>query len=124
MSERSSKKHEFMMTFRVLGYQGNDGQWSAHCLETDLVGYGKSFNKAVDDLIELTTIQISFALTRKEMALLDRPASADIHEIYNRVFSEQIQSLPNKRSSNPKRRVTSIPVAPMRQGGSFSVASA
>lgn len=113
-----------MMTFRVLGYQESDDHWVAHCLETDIVGYGKSFKKAVDDLVELTTLQISFAIQKKEMALLDRPASASIHEQYNLIFSKQIQSLPKKKSVDPKRRVTSIPIATPTQPGRFTIATA
>ena len=45
--------NDFMLSLRVLGYH-KDGKWAAHCLETDLVGYGKTFKAALAELEELT----------------------------------------------------------------------
>ena len=47
-------------TLNVLRYR-EDNEWVALALEMDLRGYGKTFNKAVNELQELVAMQISFA---------------------------------------------------------------
>jgi hypothetical protein len=94
---------------RVLGYLRQDGSWAAHCLETDLVGYGKSFQAALDNLQELTEMQISFAIYKNQPALLDCPAPPDIIEMYNYLVRSSIQWFTRPEKKDRKRRITSIP---------------
>jgi predicted RNase H-like HicB family nuclease len=80
-----------MLNIRVLGYKGRDGQWAAHCLETDLVGYGKTFELALANLEELTEMQVSFAFYKKQPSLLDRPAPPYVFETYNILWRTYLQ---------------------------------
>ena len=95
---------------RVLGYQESDGSWAAHCLETDLVGYGKNFNKALENLIELTEMQIGFAHYKKQPSLLDRQAPIGIIETYNSLMRQRLQSLTKSSKSKPSHTITSFPL--------------
>ena len=97
-------KHDasFSMTLRVLGYrEGTD--WVAHCLETDLVGYGKNFNAALNELMELTEMQVSFALQTKRPNLLDHPAPPEIFEQYSQLARERLATL-SRPEIKPKDR--------------------
>lgn len=98
------------LNLRVLGYSTEDGLWAAHCLETDLVGYGKTFNKALSDLMELTEMQVSFALQTKQPSLLDHPADSRILEIYINLFRSILQSHPKRRPSTDEYKVRNIPL--------------
>lgn len=72
------------MPLRVLGYR-EERSWVAHCLETDLVGHGRTFEDALADLEELTEMQLSFAIQRRQPTLLDHPAPPEIWEAYARL---------------------------------------
>jgi hypothetical protein len=48
------------LSLRIVGYH-EDGEWVALALEMDLRGYGKTFQKAFENLKDLVTMQVSFA---------------------------------------------------------------
>lgn len=98
------------LNFRVLGYMSDDGLWAAHCLETDIVGYGKTFKTAMNDLVELTEMQVTFAFQTKQPSLLDRPADPWVLEIYHTLFREILQSLPKNRKATGDYQVASMPL--------------
>jgi hypothetical protein len=109
--------------FRVLGYQvdSRTKKWGAHCLETDLVGYGKNFDEALGELRELTNMQISFARFKNQPALLDRPAPAEILEIYNALVRALLQQFTVKGKVDKERRVASMPFSMNLKGTDFSL---
>lgn len=106
---KSKRKEEETLYLRVLGYRESDGWWAAHCLETDLVGYGKSFHSALKNLRELTEIQVEFALFKNQPALLDKPAPIEIIEGYNLSLRSNLQQFTRHKLLDRKRRITSIP---------------
>ena len=102
---------EFLqIKLRVLGYKTDDGVWAAHCLETDLVGYGKSFGKALDNLTELTEMQVSFAIQTKQPSLLYHPAPMHIIEYYNTAFQVSLKNYAMKRKSRKDHRLAFLPL--------------
>lgn len=114
---------EFGLYLRVLGYMKTNYTWAAHCLETDLVGYGRTFDSALNDLIELTEMQIGFAYFKNQPSLLDCPASADIIEIYNNLVRSSLHYPSKPNMADPKRRATSIPLPQKPAFGGFAVAA-
>jgi len=94
---------------RVLGYQEPDMSWVAHCLETDLVGYGPTFQAALDNLKELTEMQVSFAYYKNQPALLDRPAPSEIFEMYQLLLRENLHDFTLRDKIDRNRQITSIP---------------
>jgi hypothetical protein len=100
---------EAMLCFRVLGYLAKDGAWAAHCLETDLVGYGKTFNAALGKLQELTEMQVSFALFKNQPSLLDRPAPVEIIEAYTTLYRSVLQSFAIDKDVSKRHRVANLP---------------
>jgi predicted RNase H-like HicB family nuclease len=78
-----------------VGYLEEDGLWVAHCLETDLVGQGSTFEKAAAHLEELTEMQVSFALQRGEPALIYRPAPPWVFEMFQDMQQAAMASFPN-----------------------------
>lgn len=117
MSEKIPSGKGVMITLRVLGYKEDDGQWSAHCLETDLVGVGETFEKAMNHLNDLTRMQISFGLQTSQMSLLDFPAPGNIFEIYNRLLRSEFESLYGKRSADTRHRIGSMSLPKARSKG-------
>ena len=100
------------LQLRVLGYKTDDGLWAAHCLETDLVGYGKYFGKALDNLVELTEMQVSFAIQTQQPSLLYHPAPMHIIESYNTAFQLSLRNYAMKRKSRKDQKVASLPLPP------------
>ena len=89
-----------MLSLQVLGYEDH-GEWAAHCLETDLVGRGRTFREALKHLEELTEMQVSFAVQTNKPALLDHPAPPDIWQTYMRLSQERLRNFPRPvRTSN------------------------
>ncbi len=63
----------FEILIDVLGYR-EDGDWVALALEMDLRGHGGTFEEAVDDLLELIEMQISFAVQKGQPEMIWKPA--------------------------------------------------
>jgi hypothetical protein len=72
--------HIYNLGVRVLIYK-EEGEFCAHALELDLLGYGKTENEAVSELSQAIGSQISFARFKNDDSLLSFPAAK---EFYNR----------------------------------------
>ena len=108
------------LNLRVLGYQ-EDGEWVAHCLEMDVVGHGRSFRTAMNDLRELILMQVTFAMTQNMPSLLDHPAPPDLFMIYERVKRESLSSFtdPARGRDFP---IASIPLPEPAEAARFQFA--
>ena len=123
MSRKTSNTEFIKFTARVLLYEDDD-QWAAHCLETDLVGYGKTPQASLDNLIELTEMQVSFALFKQDYGLLDRPAPYHILEMYYNLQREDMRNLVSKRKRRDKSHLTArIPLSRPTRKTDFCVAA-
>jgi hypothetical protein len=69
------------LDFRVLIYKEDDF-WIAHCLETDLVAEGATMSQALDNLVDISNVQIEAAMDEGDLASLFTPAPADIWRMY------------------------------------------
>jgi predicted RNase H-like HicB family nuclease len=116
MPGKTPPGHAILIALRVLGYKEDDGQWSAHCLETDLVGVGETFEKAMSHLDDLTKMQISFGLQTNQMSLLDFPAPGNVFETYNRLLRSEIESF-YRGSTDTRHRIGSISLPRTRSKG-------
>ena len=65
--------HVYDFQIRVLLYR-EDGEFVAHALEMDLLGYGKTDAEALRELKGLIEAQITFARQKNDDTLLDFPA--------------------------------------------------
>ena len=100
-------KERFRSTVDVLGYREAESH-VALALETDLRGYGSSFEEALHDLDEQVAMQLSFALYKHgtvDMAM--RPADAVYFERFAEAKREAIAS--RGRGSNQEFFAASIP---------------
>lgn len=112
------------LCLRVLGYKIDDEPWAAHCLETDIVGHGVTFEAAVKDLMELTEVQVSFAIYKNQPALLNRPAPLWVIETYNNLFQASLQQFFANQKPDASRRVASIPLHYNQSNSNFAIAQA
>jgi hypothetical protein len=69
--------HVYDIPLRVLIYK-EDGEFVAHALEMDLLGYGATQSNAMDALLEMIFCQLSFAHEKKDARLLMFPAEPEI----------------------------------------------
>ena len=101
------------ITLRVLGYRDQDG-WVAHCLETDLVGQGKTYAAARRHLVQLTKIQLSFATQMKDPRLFFHPAPPRLLARYERLCSKFLVRgpgrVPARRALARKHRLDALPL--------------
>jgi len=77
---------------RVLIYQ-EDGEFCAHALELDLLGYGKTEDEAISELLEVIRCQISFARSKNDDSILHFPAP---QKFYNRWEAAHAAALKNQ----------------------------
>lgn len=80
------------LSFRALGYKDEEGGWVVHCLETDLVGEGRTREEAFLRLVELTNMQIGFAIHKKNLKLIYHPAPTYILEKFHEVYVRALTS--------------------------------
>ena len=67
--------HKLTIGSRVLVYRDySDGDYIAHALEMDLIGFGDSPNKALTDLKNAMAAQISFAIQKKSVGAVHHMA--------------------------------------------------
>jgi len=58
------------------------GTWLAHCLELDIVADADSPEKAMVDVMELATLQVTVAATEGELDSVFRPAPPEIWKMF------------------------------------------
>lgn len=75
---------------KVLGIKSVDG-FSAVALEMDLWGYGDTKEQAVEDLNDNIRMQISFAMQKNDLSLLERPAPDEYQEMYRQCMFKFIK---------------------------------
>ena len=108
---KNAKIEKFMkgldsLTLRILGYQEKDGDWAAHCLEMDLIGYGNSFEVACEKLIELIDDQLGFAIFKEQATLIYHPAPARLFQLYEMLVQSRLQHFASKnRELNKEHRI-------------------
>ena len=108
---------------RVLGYE-EDGEWLAHCLETDLVGTGSDFEEALAALRELTEMQLSFALFRGQLSLFHKPAPTWVIETFSRAVGEALDQLGSTPHQFPTRKVSMFNLPKNSGTAKFALANA
>ncbi len=73
-ASRATEKADFgEILINVLGYKEED-QWVALALEMDIRGYGETFETALQDMLELVEMQVSFALQQGLPEMILEPA--------------------------------------------------
>lgn len=68
------------------------GKWTAHCLEMDLKGFGRTKNAAFLDLKEHVEMQISFACFKNDPNLIWHPADPHYFQVFGQIREEKIKS--------------------------------
>lgn len=71
----------FRLSLRIVFYR-EDGDWMAHCLETDLMGDGPTMREALDSLWDATVIQFDASFQWKNPANFFSPAPGRFFEMY------------------------------------------
>ena len=119
MNEKNRKKSKIenifqgldVLTLKVVGYLEDDGDWAAHCLEMDLVGYGKTFKKASVNLKELIEMQIDFAIFMEQPTLIYHPAPPRIFQLYELMLESYLQHFTSKKQKLDKDlRIANFPL--------------
>lgn len=81
----------YELTLNVLGYREETG-WTALALEMDLRGYGESFKDAVEDLMDLVRMQISFAHFKGQPEMVWKPAEGAWWSLFAQVRRERLEA--------------------------------
>lgn len=82
----------FELSTSILGYREEE-DWVALALEMDIRGYGKTFEEAVSDLVDLITMQVRFALSRNQPNMIFRPAEGVWFQRFTETRRAQIESM-------------------------------
>ena len=82
----------FDLSFRVAVYP-DEGEWLAHALEADIIGCGSTPDEAIEELRELLECQISFALKRGDLSLIQHEAPAEIVTMWETAIRQAMDSV-------------------------------
>jgi hypothetical protein len=97
------------LSLPILGYR-EDGEWVALALEMDLRGYGETFDEAAQDLADLVTGQLSFALQKGEPELIYHPAEPVYWRMHADVQREKLSAFARGTSRDSELRVAGMPL--------------
>jgi hypothetical protein len=84
--------HLFDLPIRVLLYK-EDGEYVAHALEMDLLGYGTTEKSAMQALTDAILSQITFACQQQKKEMLSFPAEKKIFERWEKAHQAQLHGL-------------------------------
>ena len=82
----------YNLQIRVLVYQ-EGGQFVAHALEMDLLGYGRTEKSAVKELCSLIDSQLSFARFKNDDSLLAFPAAKEYFERWETAHAAALKKM-------------------------------
>lgn len=86
---RSHHTHD--LCFRVLVYK-EGGDFVAHALEADLMGYGSTVEAAMRELVEALEAQITFAIQMNDLSLIQKSAPQECFDQWEEVHNERMRS--------------------------------
>jgi predicted RNase H-like HicB family nuclease len=69
--------------------------WIAHCLELDIVAEGKSPESALQDLIDLSSIQIKTAIANQDLRSAFSAAPPEIWAMFSRAKDHPVKKKPS-----------------------------
>jgi hypothetical protein len=99
---KSFTTHSYDLSIRILFYRETD-LWVAHALEMDLLGYGKTTQLALTDLLRSVKAQMSFAAHKRQPESVFFPAPADIVKKWEKAqLSSLVQAVSGNRESAAK----------------------
>lgn len=97
------KSQLIRLDFQVLIYpEGNF--WIAHCLETDIASEGKSQQEALENLLDISNVQIEALLAEGDLNSLFSPAPAEIWRMFATAKDRKSSKRPN-RAAKPINRI-------------------
>ncbi len=86
------------LDFQVLVYR-ESAQYIAHCLETDLAAEGNSVKESLENLIDISNLQIESLMAEGDLNSLFSPAPPDIWRMF---------SMASDRPSAPRRPARAV----------------
>lgn len=81
MSENVIRLDFQVLIYRVLIYREDDF-YIAHCLETDLVAEGGSATEAIENLVDISNVQIEAAVSEGDIKSLFSLAPPELWQMY------------------------------------------
>ena len=110
MGTRSSAAQHRPPDFQldVLLYR-EDGRWTAHCLQLDLVECGRTAQAALSDVLDVIRAHIEWAIEHENMEHLFHPAPPEYWKMFltaRRIGARTFRLRPFGRSASGAQRVT------------------
>ena len=88
------KKPDCRIPLRAVVYP-HGKLWIAHCLELDLVAEGETPESALQDLIDLSSLQIKTAIKNQDLRSAFSAAPPDIWAMFSRAKDHPIKKKPS-----------------------------
>ncbi len=99
------------LNLNVLGIQEDDASWCAIALEMSLMGYGETFEKALEDLYDAIVTQVTFAVQHDTLDNIFIPAEPQYFTMYAEAKREALKGqLAHREGSLTHLRVGNIPL--------------
>jgi hypothetical protein len=99
------KQNSYEISVDALGmYHHKDGNWSFVAVNMDIWGYGNTEEEAFNAMVEAVGAQVSFALHKKDMSLIDFPAEDKYLQKYKET---KLEALYNSLSEKEEKKENS-----------------
>lgn len=92
------------LDFQVLVYPEGEF-WIAHCLETDIAAEGKSQQEAIENLIDVSNLQIETLLSEGDLNSLFSPAPSEIWRLFSTAQDRKASPQRPSRAAKPIHRI-------------------
>ena len=112
------------LNLNVLGIQEDNASWCAIALEMSLMGYGGTFEKALEDLYDAIVTQVTFAVQHDTLDNIFIPAEPQYFTMYADAKREALKGkLAHREGSLTHLRAGNIPL-PEPRSETFKPATA
>jgi len=85
------EKHIYKLPIRVL-LKEEDGEFVAHALEFDLLGYGSTHAEALKNLDDMIRMQITFASQQKKSEMVVHPAPKEFFDCWEKAHQAALRN--------------------------------
>ena len=97
------KVTDLEVTIQILGIK-KDGKWNAKALSMNLMGFGNTFEEALNKLCEAITYQIEYAIKHDILENIFVPAEEHYWNLYKSIIIEHIKEIEKSKSEELEKK--------------------
>ena len=97
------------LQFKILIKRDEDGRWTGHCLELDIVTTADSPDEAEGDIVDLIRAQVTYAIENDNMEYLYKDAPPEVWHEYFECAQSNVKRVYIPPEPSKDSRAESVP---------------